>query len=89
VGDVIDVVSRYNDDWYKGRIGEEIGYFSRNYVQGMENVTITAKSEDSSKSKKNEGDWQDAEYFESYANVAVHLETPQDERTPQDDLSKG
>jgi 2-polyprenyl-3-methyl-5-hydroxy-6-metoxy-1,4-benzoquinol methylase len=72
-GDIIDVLGRYNKDWFKGRVGEEIGYFPSNYVHGIENVQV-----EQSKPGEGDGDWQDTEYFDSYANLTIHLEMLQD-----------
>jgi hypothetical protein len=65
-GDVIEVVGKYNRDWYKGRIGDHVGFFPANYVRGLENVHVQQVD---AGELEGEGDWQDHEYFDSYANL--------------------
>jgi hypothetical protein len=66
MGDVIEVVGRYNKDWYKGKIGQDSGFFPANYVKGLENVHV---GQVEMEQNEGEGDWQDHEYFDSYANL--------------------
>lgn len=72
-GDLIQVIGKYNRDWYKGKIGEDVGYFPSNYVYGIQAVDVPTSTNNQS-----DGDWQDTEYFDSYANLNIHLEMLQD-----------
>lgn len=66
-GDVIEVIGQYNGDWFRGRIGDQEGYFPANYVEGIERLNHNLfESIDESG-----GDWQDVEYFNSYANLVI------------------
>lgn len=64
-GDEIQVTSRFNDEWLEGRIGKAEGLFPANYVSKGSEILVPPQQLN---------DWQDDEYFESYANLTIHLE---------------
>jgi len=71
-GMIIDVIGKYNQDWWKGSVdGGKSGFFPANYVSGLEHIKLMESPKDD---ENIEGDWQDREYFESYANLNIHLE---------------
>jgi len=66
-GMIIDVIGKYNQDWWKGSVdGGKSGFFPANYVSGLEHIKLMESPKDD---ENIEGDWQDREYFESYANL--------------------
>ena len=72
VGDLILVEGQYDDAWWKGKLGDAEGFFPATYVRGLENIVVFDDDDD-------EPDYQDDEYFRSYATLIIHHEMLTDE----------
>jgi len=75
VGDIIQVLSKYSEGWWKGQLTRPdgsvaTGYFPTNYVRGGELVNLPEPKEDP---------MQDREYFDSYNTILIHHQMLLDE----------
>eukprot|EP00466_Bigelowiella_natans_P004648 jgi/Bigna1/38618/e_gw1.27.106.1 len=68
-GDVIEVHGKYDEVWWKGQIGDKVGYFAAQYVSGLDEVEVEEDNDDSG-----DVDLQDDEYFGEYSGLKIHLE---------------
>lgn len=74
-GDSIVVLGQFDKNWWKGRLGDKVGYFPHNYVSGLEAIELDSSSDDEGSA----GAWQDDEYFGEYSGLKIHLEMLSDE----------
>src|SRR5689334_17593794 len=67
-GDRILVEGQYDKDWWKGSLGDDVGFFPANFVAGLERIQLQEDEEEERDGKH----WQDSEYFDSYATLVIH-----------------
>lgn len=67
-GDWITVEGQWDKIWWKGSVGDEVGFFPANYVAGLDKIKVEEEPEED----ESKADWQDDEYFDSYATLTIH-----------------
>mmetsp|Transcript_20114 Transcript_20114/g.28052 ORF Transcript_20114/g.28052 Transcript_20114/m.28052 type:complete len:531 (-) Transcript_20114:104-1696(-) len=66
-GDRIAVHGNYDEVWWKGQIGDQVGFFACQYVSGLDEIELEEPS------SGNES-LQDDEYFGEYSGLKIHHE---------------
>lgn len=70
-GDLIKVEGQYDENWWKGSHGDEVGFFPANHVTGLDAIQF-CEEEGAEGEDKDKDEWQDDDYFGSYATLTIH-----------------
>lgn len=71
-GDQILVEGQHDKDWWRGSVGDQAGFFPAGYVSGLERIANDPEFWKTHPSEPQAAQFQDPEYFDSYATLHIH-----------------